>query len=227
MTGAESAPIRVMIVDDHKAILWGLERLVESAAPRMRAVGSASTCETMLATAMETNPDVIVLDLDLNGTSTIDALPVLKQCCTARVLVLTGDRNPASHKAAILAGARGVVLKDESAEALLQAIERVYAGEFRIDSGLMDRVLGLLSQPPKPEPVKVVDDKAAMLTTREREIIRAVVRNRGAKSTVLAETLNISEHTLRNHLTVIYGKLGVDNRLDLFVYATEHNLAAD
>lgn len=219
---SEPSTIRVMIVDDHKSILWGLERLIESTSPRMKAVATASSCAEMFRAAEVSQPDLILLDLDLNGENSIDALPELFQHCAARVLVLTGDRKPASHQAAILAGAHGVVLKDENAETILQAIEHVHAGEMWIDQALMGRVLGSIAA----RGGAGRDGKAptvANLTAREREIIRAIVANRGAKSAVIAEVLNISEHTLRNHLTVIYDKLGLRNRIDLFAYAIEHS----
>lgn len=219
-------PIRVMIVDDHKAILWGLQRLVESAAPRMHAVASASSCAEVLGVAEATRPDVILLDLDLNGESSLCILPALLRQQPARVLVLTGDRNPASHRAAIQAGARGVVLKDDSAETVLQAITHVHAGEVWIDRQLLTGVIGLLSPENTSRAADATGQRIASLTPREREIIRAVVAQRGAKSLVIAEALGISEHTLRNHLSVIYEKLGLRNRIDLFVFAREHDLAA-
>lgn len=219
-------PIRVMIVDDHKSVVWGLERLVESAQPRMQMVGTANSCADMLATVTAARPDVILLDLDLNGESSVDALPDLQRLSQGQVLILTGARDTKLQQAAIMKGARGVIGKDESAEVLLRAIERVHAGEVWINRMLMGKVLGTMSSDAgkevstDPEAAKI-----ASLTQRERDIVRAMVRNRGDKSQVIAEALHISEHTLRNHLTVIYDKLGARNRLDLYAYATQHGLA--
>ncbi|MGE5469735.1 MAG: response regulator [Bacteroidota bacterium] len=219
--------IRVMIVDDHKSILWGLERLVESAGPHMTVVGTACSCADMLAMASTLQPDVILLDLDLNGQNAADALPDLLRLCPAHVLVLTGGRDPLLLQAAIIKGARGVIGKDESADVLLRAIERVHAGEVWIDRMMMGKVLGAMAggsgQEARHNPEAA---RIASLTRREQDIVRAIVHNRGAKTRVIAETLNISEHTLRNHLTVVYDKLGARNRLDLFAYAVEHGLAA-
>ena len=228
-TSSPGNTIRVMIVDDHKTILWGLERLVESAGPHMQVVATACSCADLLTAARDTQPDVIVLDLDLNGEDSLAALPALKQCSGARVLILTGDRKPASHQAALLAGARGVLLKDESAEVLLQAIEHVYAGNMWIARELMDRMLGLVDAEPNPPQGEgsATVERLAAVTPREHEIIRAMVRNPGAKSEVIAEGLGISEHTLRNYLTAIYVKLGVANRTELFAFASEHGLATD
>lgn len=225
-TSIES-PIRVMLVDDHKAILWGLERLIQSAGEAMHLVGTATNRADMLRTAAEMKPDVIVLDLDLNGDDASNSIVDIQQRCDAQVVILTGGRDPELHQAAILNGAKGVVGKDESADHLLRAIESVHAGQVWINRSMMSKILGSvtgaasgISKPRSPE-----GDRIASLTPREREIVQAVIRNRGAKGEVIAESLHISEHTLRNRLTVIYDKLGLRNRLDLFAFATEHRIA--
>jgi len=220
-------PIRVMIVDDHKSILWGLERLVESAEPRMTVVGTAESCPTMLAVAATTKPDIILLDLDLNGDDATDSLPDLLRVTGAKVLVLTGARDPATQQAAIMKGARGVIGKDESAEVLLHAIDRVHAGEVWMNRVMMARILESMSAAGKEQNTNPEAVRIASLTPREREIIRSIVRSHGGKSLEIAEALHISEHTLRNHLTTIYEKLGVRNRIDLYAYAIEHGLAAE
>lgn len=225
---ATRKPIRVMIVDDHKSVVWGLERLVESDPSRMLVVGTANSCADMLASVNAAKPDVILLDLDLNGQSSSDALPDLQRLSQGQILILTGGRDPEIQHEAILKGARGVIGKDESAEVLLHAIERVHAGEVWINRMMMGKVLGSLStgSAKKPESDREAA-RIASLTVRERDIVRAMVRNRGDKSLTIARALNISEHTLRNHLTAIYDKLGARNRLDLFAYALQHGLAAD
>lgn len=222
---ATQSPIRVMIVDDHKAILWGLERLVESAKPRMSVAGTAGTCSELLATVASHKPDVILLDLDLNGENAADTLPTLSALTEARVLILTGARDSCVQRAALLKGARGVISKDESADVLLQAIERVYAGEVWINQAMMSQILetmtgGAAKLDPEAE-------RIASLTPRERGIVHAVVTRHDDKSVAIAEALHISEHTLRNHLTLIYEKLGVHNRIGLFAYAIKHGLATE
>lgn len=224
---ASKNPIRVMIVDDHQAILWGLERLVESAHPRMDVVGTANSCGDMLANVGAVDPDVILLDLDLNGQDSTDALPDLLRLSHGQVLILTGERDADTHKTAIMKGARGVIGKNESAEVLLQAIERVHAGEVWVNRLLMGKVLGSMAAGAGKGAAADPDSaKISTLTARERDIVRTMVEKRGDKSNAIAAALHISEHTLRNHLTVIYHKLGARNRLDLYAYAVEHGLAA-
>jgi len=214
--------IRVFLVDDHRATLWGLERLVDSAANRMRLVGTARSMEELLSSPDSRNADVIVLDLDLGGLDSSTALADLQQTLHARILVLTGARDLDAHRRAVLAGARGVVRKEESVDVLLRAIEKVHEGDVWVNRALIGDIMDMLTgNKPAAAPI---DSRIASLTPKEHEVIAAVVRHKGAKSLILAEDLGISEHTLRNHLTVIYHKLEVHGRLELYVYAKEHGL---
>ena len=106
-----SSTIRVMLVDDHPTLLWGLERLIGGQSPRMEVVASATRAEQALTEAGRHHPDVVLLDLDLDGQSGLDLLPALVQG-GARVLVLTSERNPQVLDKAVTLGARGVLRKD-------------------------------------------------------------------------------------------------------------------
>lgn len=219
---ATEAPIRVFLVDDHRATLWGLERLIDSAADRMRLVGSATSLAGMLASADSRNADVIVLDLDYGGEDCTGVLAEVLRNVTARVLVLTGARDMETHRRAVLGGARGVVRKEEPVELLLRAIEKVHQGEVWLNQALLGSVMSSLTggKTGRDNDAPVI----ASLTPKEHEVIGTVIKHKGAKSLVLAEDLGISEHTLRNHLTVIYHKLGVHGRLELYLYAKERGL---
>ncbi len=228
MRPAPAATVRVLIVDDHPTLLWGLERLIESEAPRLGVVATATSPEQALQASRTHRPDVVLLDLHLGLHSGLDVLPHLVSE-GAQVLVLTGEQRPELLEQAVRHGARGVLRKDASADALLAAVLRIGQGEYCLDPQTLGRVLeGLLAPQPvaRPCPDRARQD---MLTPREREIIGEVVQGRGASNKVLAARLFISEHTLRNHLSAIYHKLGVGNRLELYAYALEHRLgdAAD
>lgn len=227
MTRTTTRPIRVFLVDDHKTTLWGLQRLIEGAAPRMQLAGTACCRSEMLARVPPAKPDVVVMDIDLGGDNALDALPDLLRETSTQVLVLTGIRNQNTHEKAILCGARGVVQKEMSAETLLQAIDKVFAGEIWLDRILMGKVLGSLTDPRWRQKVSPESLSIASLTQREVEIIGSVVKNKGAKNKVIAGHLHISEHTLRNHLSVIYEKLGVNGRLELFLFATDHGIGRE
>jgi DNA-binding NarL/FixJ family response regulator len=118
-------------------------------------------------------------------------------------------------------GASGLVQKEEPAETLLRAIEKVHQGELWLDRATTGRVFVELSRSKEPDPE---ERRIASLTAREREIVIQLATDPGADNRRLAEKLHIGEHTLRNHLTRIYDKLGVLNRLELYVYAQRHGL---
>jgi len=219
-------PIGVMLVDDHQTMLWGLSRLIDGEQPRMKVVATANCCEDALERTGQFAPDVIVLDLDLGGRSALDILPMLLSNDVSRALILTGERSQQTLDLAVLRGARGVLHKDASAEQVLDAIERVHKGELCVDPQAMSRVFSELTAPRKPAKVNPEAARLASLTQKERQVIQAVVQGSGAPNKTLASRLFVTEHTFRNHLTSIYQKLGVANRLELYIYAIKHQLDA-
>ena len=226
---ATPAPIRVFVAEDHQITLWGLRRLIDASGARMQVIGTASTRSELTSHEAVPRADVILLDLDLGGEDAAACLVTLRQRCGGRVLVLTAADDIARHRAAVMNGARGVIHKSEPAEIILRAIERVHAGEVWLHRALLGEVLGLLTEgtpTPAARPADPETRRIASLTAREREVVAAMVRCPGAKQFAVADELGMSEHTLRNHLTVIYSKLGVQGRLKLYVYATEHRLAS-
>ena len=227
--GGRARAIRVFIAEDHAITLWGLRKLIDASAPRMVVVGTACTRAELSSHEALPMSDVILLDLDLGGEDAVSCLATLRQRCTARVLVLTGADDIARHRGAVMNGARGVIHKSEPAEVILRAIEKVHAGEVWLHRALLGEVLGLLTEGNAPRASHAPDPETkriASLTAREREVVAAMVQAPGAKQFATADELGMSEHTLRNHLTVIYSKLAVQGRLKLYVYAIEHKLAA-
>lgn len=221
MSPPATAPIRLMLVDDHKTMLWGLEKLVESAGAGLLLVGTAHNNESALREARRLRPDLIVLDLDLEGHSSIEILPQLLADSGARVLILSGNRDQARLSEAVRLGARGVVGKEAPAEVVLAAIEQVHRGELCLDATLMHALLNRLVAPVQADPEAA---RIATLTPKERKIVAVVAEGNGAPNKELAAKLFIAEPTLRNNLTTIYQKLAVSNRLELYVYATRHGL---
>jgi len=227
MNAREAAPIRVFLIDDHRSILWGLERLIESGKPPMKMVGSATNCADALKEVDAVSPDVFLLDLDLGAESGLDAIPQLIARTKAKILVLTGLRDKSVHDNAVLAGARGVVEKEASAETILNAISKVHDGQLWLDRTATGRIFVEFSRKGARREADPEQEKIASLTEREREIIAVTAANAGANAKAIADKLHISEHTLRNHLTSIYDKLGVANRLELFAYAHKHTLTSN
>ena len=224
MTVQNSPPIRVFLVDDHRSILWGLERLIDSGQPAMQLVGSAASCAEALKLIDSALPNVILLDIDLGKESGVDQIPVLLARSHAKILVLTGLRDESVHDKAVLAGARGVVHKEAPAETILSAIAKVHAGQLWLDRAATGRVFVEFSRESASQGADPERSKISALTERERAIVTIAANNAGANAKTIAEILHISEHTLRNHLTSIYDKLDVANRLELFAFAHKHGL---
>jgi DNA-binding NarL/FixJ family response regulator len=219
-------PIRVLLVDDHQMILWGLRALVDSDMPHMEVVGSAGDIQDALSKFSCTLPDIVLLDLDLNGTSGLDILPTLIANNHTRVVVMTGTHDQAELDNAILNGARGILRKDVPAEQVLKAIHKVHQGELWVDQVTLGRVFGHMQNPARAPRLDFEAQKQATLTLKEKKIICTMIEQGVTVNKILAQRLFISEHTLRNHLTSIYQKLGVANRLELYVYAVRHGLCA-
>jgi len=216
--------IRVLLVDDHRTMLWGLENLIQGQSPKMSVAGTASNCDDALERASTLLPDVILLDLDLGGRSSLEILPTLVANGVSRVLILTGVRDNGILDTAVKQGARGILRKEAPADQVLKAIEKVHHGQLWFDSDILGRIFNHMMTPAALKKLDVEAQKRATLTVKERRIIEAVVAGSGAPNKILAEQLFISEHTLRNHLSSIYQKVGVGNRLELYVYAMRHEM---
>ena len=215
--------VRVLIVDDHGIMRAGLRMLLESQSGIM-VVGEASSCADALALATCTQPDVIVLDLDLGGENAIESIPTfLRTAPETRILVLTGLRDPEVHRQAIRHGALGLVFKEKAVETLLQAITKVRAGEVWLEPTMIAQVLGDLTRPQLSPQISSEATKIARLTEREREVITLV--GEGLRNKLIAERLYISEATVRHHLTAIFAKLDISDRFELAIYAYQHGLA--
>lgn len=217
-------PIRIMLVDGHPAMLWGLEKLIEREKPKMEVVGKAGSSAQAMRLLETVSPDLILMDIDLNGESGITAIPDLIARSKARVLVLTGSRDPSLHDSAVLAGAVGVVQKADTTETILKAIEKTYHGEIWLDRTATSRIFLELSRKKTAQVNDPEQRKILRLTPRERQIVAEIGNDAAATSKMIAERFHISEHTLRNHLASVYEKLGLSSRLELFAYASKYNI---
>ena len=224
MAEKNSTPIRVLLIDDHRSILWGLERLIESGKPAMQVVGTATNCADALKLIDAAAPDLILLDIGLGNENGVDEIPNLLARSHAKILVLTGLRDESLHDKAVLAGASGVIEKEAPAETILAAIKKVHEGQLWLDRVATGRIFLEFARENAAQAVDPERVKIASLTDREREIVSIAATHAGFNAKAIAEMLYISEHTLRNHLTSIYDKLQVANRLELFAYVHKHGL---
>jgi two-component system nitrate/nitrite response regulator NarL len=210
------------LVDRHRLVLWGLQQLIDGKRPAMEVVGTATDVATATERVAKMLPDVVILDAELVREDAPRAVSALVNGRATRVLLLSGTRDGGLYEAAILCGACGVVHKDEPPETLVKAIAKVHEGQLWLDRATTGRIFVELSRrknAPANDPVR---QKLSLLTKRELAVVHTLVGVPGADNRTLAGTLHIGEHTVRNHLSRIYDKLGVPNRLELFVFAQRH-----
>jgi two-component system, NarL family, nitrate/nitrite response regulator NarL len=220
---AKSAPIRILLIDDHTLMRLGLSVLIGNQ-EGLKVVGEASGRQDALEIAGREQPDIILLDLNLPGTDGVDLIPELLTIAPkTRILVLTGVLEPEAHKRAMRLGAMGVVLKEKAPEVLLKAIDKVHEGEIWLDRAMVTNVFGVrssFSDDSKRDPEAV---KIATLTGREREVVALI--GEGLRNRQIADRLFISEGTVRNHLTTVFSKLEVSDRFELLIYSYRHSIA--
>jgi two-component system nitrate/nitrite response regulator NarL len=205
-----AAPIRLLIVDDHTMFRQGLASLLGVDAA-FRVVGQAADGEQALRLFEELHPDVVLMDLMMPCMDGVEATQrLLETTPQARILMLTVSDADEDLLAAIRAGARGYILKDAHADALFEAIRRVHAGEAVLSPAVTLRVLqAVRAAPPPPAP-------AEPLTPREREVSWLLAR--GASNREIAETLMISENTVKTHVSHVLEKLGIESRRQVADY---------
>lgn len=214
---ADTAPIRVLIVDDHPLFRDGLRALLGSI-PDTDVVGEASTGEEAIAQAAVITPDIVLMDIQMPGVNGIEATRRIRQTNPeTEVIVLTMFEDDDSVFAAMRAGARGYVLKGADQAEMLRAIRAVAHGEALFSPAIADRLLAFFAakrlQPPVPFPD---------LTNREREILGLIAAGHG--NTDIATRLYLSPKTIRNHVTTIFSKLQVADRAQAIVRAREAGL---
>ena len=205
--------IRVLIVDDHPVVRQGLRVLLE-VQDGIEVAGEAGDGASALALAAERAPDVILLDLKLPG---MDGLAVLGELSArhdpSRVLVLTSVTDHASAAAAVRAGATGVLYKDVDPDALVRAIRAVHDGHLLLAPEAAGTLLRSASGP-----ARGLD----ALTSREREVLAELAHGRSNRE--IARALQVSEKTVKAHVSSVLAKLGVQDRTQAALMAVRAGL---
>jgi DNA-binding NarL/FixJ family response regulator len=209
-------PISVLIVDDHPVVRRGLRVLLE-VQDGIEVAGEAGDAATALALAAEHAPDVILLDLKLPGADGIAVLGELKvRDSAARVLVLTSATEPAAASLAVRSGAAGVLYKDVDPDTLVRAIRSVHDGLLLLApeaAGTLMRAAGAAGSAAGLD----------ALTTREREVLAQLAGGRSNRE--IARALQISEKTVKTHVSSVLAKLGVADRTQAALLAVRHERA--
>jgi NarL family two-component system response regulator LiaR len=212
------APIRVLIVDDHTIVRKGIRALLAEMAG-IEVVGEADNGQEAVTQAETLHPDVILMDLAMPKMDGIEATRQIKASQPeSRILVMTSFAADDKVFPAIKAGALGYLLKESAPEDLVQAIHQIHRGESSLHPTIARKVLQEIThpsdRPPTPNP----------LTEREDEVLRLVAQ--GLSNQDIAKKLNISDPTVRTHVSNIMSKLHLATRIQAALYALREGLVS-
>jgi DNA-binding NarL/FixJ family response regulator/class 3 adenylate cyclase len=211
----ETAPIRVMLVDDHAVVRRGLRGFLELLRD-IEVVGEAEDGRQAVSLADRLTPDVVLMDLLMPNMSGLEAIAAIKQAHPEiEIVAVTSFIEEEKVTSALEAGASGYLLKDAEAEEVAQAIRAAYNGEVHLDAA----VARLLAQRMR---TRREDEPVEPLTSREREVLAQLAR--GASNKEIAYDLSITERTARTHVSNILGKLGLASRTQAALWAVEHKM---
>ncbi len=203
-------PIRVVICDDHAVVREGLERLLENA-EQVEVVGTAADGQAGLELALETRPDVILMDVSMPRLDGISATrAIVAELPETRIIMLTSFSETERVLDAIDAGAVGYVLKDSDGADVVRAVRAAAVGDSPIDPRAARALLVRRSSP------------KAMLTPRERDVLALL--SSGLSNKVIAIRLGISEATVKAHLTRVYQQIGVTDRTQAALWARDQEI---
>jgi DNA-binding NarL/FixJ family response regulator len=213
-----SKPLRVVVADDHPFYREGLARLLGENG--IESVASVPNGEAALTAVRELAPDVVVMDLNMPGMSGVEATRRLSEEAPAtRVLVLSVSAQESDVTDAILAGARGYVLKDAPIEEVVAGIRLAAAGGSLISPRIATQLLRRIRE---HAGIPASNPSGARLSDRELEVLSLLAE--GKANQEIAESLVISASTVRNHISSILLKLQVDNRVQAAVQAVRQGL---
>lgn len=203
-----NSPIRVLVVDDHPPMRFGLVALVRSQ-PDMAVVAEAADGEEAVEVYADVRPDVVLMDLRMPGMGGVEAIIAIhKGDPKARIIVLsTYDLDEDIHRA-IQSGAKSYLLKDMSTEEVAETIREVHRGGSSLPSQVAERLSQRLQR--------------QTLTERERDVLAALIKGRSNKE--ISASLHISEDTVKSHLKTLFAKLQVRDRTEAAVAAIRHGI---
>lgn len=214
--------IHIIIIDSHNLVRSGLSLILQKE-PDMIMVGDAGNSNDALRLIAEKKPDIILLKLDPEGDMSLDLIPrLLSTWHHGRIILLVRREESGICIKAVEEGVLGIVFKTVTAEVLYKAIRKVHSGEVWIEHSILASLLSGISRAKLGLSNNQDAQRIAQLSNRERGVIRLI--GQGYKNKQIAENLCISETTVRHHLTSVYGKLGVTDRLELLIYANRNKL---
>jgi two-component system response regulator DevR len=204
--------LRIFLLDDHEIVRTGLRSLLESSAG-FSVVGEAATASEALARIPPTQPDVAILDVRLPDGSGIEVCREIRSSNpVVACLMLTSYADDEALSAAVMAGASGYILKQVGSSNLLEDIRRVGAGHSLLDPALVQMTRRRLTEQVEGDPL------LAVLTPQERKILDLIAEGRTNRQ--IAEALFLAEKTVKNYVSNLLAKMGMDRRTQAASYAT-------
>jgi len=215
---------RVLIADDHAMFRDGLRRLLESE-PGFEVAGEAEDAGSLLQLAQKLQPDIILLDLAMPHMSGLEVIePLYRSVPAAKVILLTAAITKKQVVHAMQLGARGIVLKEATSKTLFNGIRLVMEGQYWVANECVNDLVEALREATKVgAPSRQPKDFG--LTRREMEVVNLVVA--GYSNPDIAKKCSISEQTVKHHISNIFDKVGVYNRVELALFAVSHQIAGD
>lgn len=208
---------RVFLVDDHEIVRHGVASLID-AQPDLTVVGEAGTARDALARVPATAPDVVVLDLRLPDGDGIQLCRAIRSAHPQiRCLMFTAHDDDDASVAAVLAGASGYEVKSIRGQHLTDAIRRVARGESLVSRSVAERVISAMSSPVPQDDADAVNTDPG-LTLRERQVLTCI--GDGLTNRQIGERLGLTEKTVKNYVSGLLAKLGMQRRTQAAVYAT-------
>lgn len=209
---------RIVLVDDHEVVRLGLKSLLERH-PQFEVVGEAGSAREAMEQVAALKPEIVLMDIRLPGTSGIEACEeIVNKYPGTKVIMLTSYAEDEMLFSAIRAGASGYILKQIESDALIKALESVSRGEALLDPAVTQRVFQEVRRAVKEEEASAF----AHLSQQEKHVLLLV--SEGKTNREIAKSLFLGEGTVRNYVSSILSKLGVNNRAEAAAYAVEHNL---
>jgi DNA-binding NarL/FixJ family response regulator len=219
-----SSKIDIVIADDHAIFREGLRKLLE-AESWSRIVGEAADGKEAVRLVRQHNPHILLLDPALSKVTGIETLRELSKLgLRTRTIILTDAIESEQTVEALQLGAHGIILKHSALKLLLKGIRCVHDGEFWLGH---ERVLDLIQALRRMAPYRsnAGETRDFGLTSREMQVIKLI--SSGYTNKDLAKQLGITENTAKHHVTNIFDKLGVSNRMELVLFALEHRLISE
>lgn len=208
--------VNILLADDHKMVREGIRCLLENV-PEFNVVGEAADGYECISLVNKTKPNIVLLDIDMSDMNGIEALRVIKeQKMICKVIMLTRHNEIDYLMKALEIGCDGYILKESSFDTLKKAIFKVYSGNKYIEPNMMPLLNANMQEK------STVKKKISELTRREIDVLKMIAS--GSFNKEIASTLNISERTVKNHVSNIFKKIEVSDRTQAAVFAIKNGI---